>query len=570
MSEQPEKKYAVQLQWGVKIPMRDGVRLNATLYLPKDRPEPRPAIFCLTPYTATREHPEAVYLAERGYAYLAIDVRGRGNSEGEFEPFFNDPADGHDVVEWIASQPYCNGQVASRGISYVGFTQWAAVRGGARRLATIVPSAPCWVGLDYPFRFNVFFSPFLAQWLLATSGKVLQAEMLDDQDFWRKRYLEFLESGLPFRECDKFFGFHSKPFREWLEHPHQEDYWDRANPTPEQLANLKMPVLSLTGVYDGDQPGTIEFYRQHLKNAGASAEHYLVIGPWDHARVRNPAAEFMTFKCGPDSVVDMKKLHGDWYAWTMENGEKPAFLKQKVAYYVMDAEKWRYADTLDEITAQVRMLHLDSITNPADDYQAGTLSPQPAARTEPDHYIYDPRDLSVARLEASQARTGALDEGVDLAALSGKLTYHSAPFEVDTEVSGFFGLTAWLSIDQPDTDISAYLFDVGLDGRAVYLASQILRARYREGLRVEKLINSTEPLPYEFNRFFFVSRRIRKGHRLRLVIGPSVSMGWQRNYNSGKPVADESVEDARTVTVRLHHDAAHPSVLTVPIGRPES
>lgn len=146
------------------------------------------------------------------------------------------------------------------------------------------------------------------------------------------------------------------------------------------------------------------------------------------------------------------------------------------------------------------------------------------------------------------------------------LFYHSEPFERDTEVSGIFKLTAWISLDQPDTDFMAMIFDVGDDGASVYLTQQILRARYREGLRVEKLIDTAEPLCYDFDRFFFVSRRIGKGHRLRLMIGPNHSIYWQKNYNSGKANAEETMQDARTATVKLFHDAAHPSALYVPIG----
>jgi len=97
-----------------------------------------------------------------------------------------------------------------------------------------------------------------------------------------------------------------------------------------------------------------------------------------------------------------------------------------------------------------------------------------------------------------------------------------------------------------------------------------MRARYREGLRVEKLISTEKPLRYEFDRFFFVSRLIRKDCRLRLVFRPNHNLKWQKNYNSGKPVVDETMADARTVTVRLYHDAAHPTTLSVPIGRPDA
>jgi putative CocE/NonD family hydrolase len=562
----------VQIRYGVKIPMRDGVFLDATLYLPKNLPKPRPAIFSLTPYSADREYPEGLWLAQHGLPTLAIDVRGRGNSGGEFAPFFNDPNDGHDIVEWIAKQPYCNGKVGARGISYVGFTQWAAVRGNPEHLATIVPSAPCWVGLDYPLRHNIFYT-FLAPWLIFTRGKANQLSVMADETNWAKTQVKFLQSGMPFKEMDAFFGFESKPFREWMQHPHQEEYYDRANPTPEQLANLKIPVLSLTGMYDGDQPGTLEFHRQHLKHGGGNAQHYLVIGPWDHPRVRNPAAEFLGLKVGPDSVVDMKKLHRDWYAWTMEDGAKPDLLKKKVAYYVMVADKWRYADTLEEVTARHETLYLQSTVNPKDVFASGALSSAPsAARAKPDTYVYDPRDLKYPMLESTltSAYYNLSDQLLVLSSAGSKLIYHSAPFERDTEVSGFFKFTAWIAIDQPDTDFNVSIYDIGPDGSSVYLTEQNFRARYREGLRIEKLINTKEPLRYDFDRFFFVSRRIATDHRLRLVVRPNHTIKWQKNYNSGKPVAEETMADARTVTVTLFHDQKYPSVLNVPMGQPET
>src|SRR5439155_8486602 len=115
------------LQWGIKIPMRDKVELNATLYLPKSASAiagRTPVIFTLTPYISDSYHARGAYFASHGYAFALVDVRGRGNSGGEFEPFVNDPRDGHDLVEWFAKQPYCDGKVAMWGGSYAGFDQW--------------------------------------------------------------------------------------------------------------------------------------------------------------------------------------------------------------------------------------------------------------------------------------------------------------------------------------------------------------------------------------------------------------------------------------------------------------
>ncbi|MEY2560996.1 MAG: uncharacterized protein QOG51_1411, partial [Verrucomicrobiota bacterium] len=140
------------MRWGVKIPMRDKVELNATLYLPKtpDGSAPKtPVIFTLTPYISDSYHARAAYFASRGYAFALVDVRGRGNSAGDFEPFAQEPRDGHDVVEWLAQQPFCDGKVTMWGGSYAGFDQWATAKEFPPHLATIVPVASAHPPLDY-------------------------------------------------------------------------------------------------------------------------------------------------------------------------------------------------------------------------------------------------------------------------------------------------------------------------------------------------------------------------------------------------------------------------------------
>ena len=168
---QPPADY--DLRWGVKIPMRDKVELNATLYLPKTpdgSPPKMPVIFTLTPYISDTYHARAAYFASHGYVFALVDVRGRGNSGGEFEPFANEPRDGHDVVEWLAKQPFCDGKVAMWGGSYAGFDQWATAKEFPPHLATIVPAAAAHPGLDYPSYNNIGMT-YDVQWFTLTSGR---------------------------------------------------------------------------------------------------------------------------------------------------------------------------------------------------------------------------------------------------------------------------------------------------------------------------------------------------------------------------------------------------------------
>ena len=98
----PPDPAQVKFQWGVKIPLRDGVKLNATVYTPRDQKAPAPCVFTLTPYISQSYHDRGMYFASHGYPFLTVDVRGRGNSEGQFRPLIQEARDGHDVVEWLA------------------------------------------------------------------------------------------------------------------------------------------------------------------------------------------------------------------------------------------------------------------------------------------------------------------------------------------------------------------------------------------------------------------------------------------------------------------------------------
>lgn len=567
----PDVAGDVQLSW-TKVPLRDGVDLGATVYLPKGRQAPLPCVFTLTPYGSdSPERDPGMYFAAHGVPFLTVDTRGRNDSQGQFTPFIQEARDGYDVVEWIAAQRYCDGKVAMWGGSYAGYDQWAVAKERPPHLATIAPAAAAMPGMTV-MSYNGVFRPTEMQWLTLTSHRSSQWSIYDDHSYWDRLYLELFKSGAPFRQLDRLSGNLDTVFPQWVQHPHPDAYWDRFNPTPEQYARLSIPILTVTGSNDGEQPGALGFYRQHMRygNAEAKQRHYLVIGPWNHAGTRIPKAEVGGVTFGPASLVDLMELETEWYAWTMGGSPRPAFLQDRVAYYVMGAEKWRYADSLEAVTAESRPYFLDSVDNPTEVLASGSLDRAPRAQGRQDHYTYDPRDTSGAELEADTSPGSLIDQRFAYAARGKALVYHSAPFERDTEISGFLRLSLWLAIDQPDTDFSVSVYEIQPDGSSIRLGADWMRARYRQGLRQEQLIHASEPLRYDFEHFTFVSRQIKKGSRLRLIVGPLNSIYFEKNYNTGGVVADESMKDARPVHVVLYHDKDHPSALYVPIGRAES
>jgi putative CocE/NonD family hydrolase len=560
-----ETEKNVDFMWGVRIPMRDGIRLNATVYKPK-KTDAAPVIFTLTPYIGDTYHSRALYFAQNGYAFALVDCRGRGNSEGEFEPQVNEERDGNDVVEWLATQPWCNGSVAMWGGSYAGFDQWMTLKAFPSHLKTIVPAAAAHCGVDFPIFKNISF-PYIMQWLTFTSGVTGNNNLFGEQSFWIEKFREMYLNHRPFKELDQIVGNSSKHFQTWLQHPTQDEYWDRMSLSSPEYDRINIPILTITGHYDADQPGAMHYYRQHMQSSSpARDKHYLIIGPWDHAGTRTPNKEFGGLTFGEASLLDMNKLHKEWYDWTLKKGPQPEFLKKRVAYYLMGAEEWKYSDTLESISKETMRLYLNSANGQASGvFHSGTMDSTLSSTAQPDRWVYDPLDTRPVELEHEEIKDYLTDQRYALNLFGNGLVYHSLPFDTDTEITGYLKFVVWIALDVPDTDFQVNVSEIMFNGKHILLAQDFLRARYHESLRKEKLITLGEVNRYEFNGFTFFSRRLAKNSRLRLIISSPNSIHIQKNYNNGGMIAEESGQNARVAHVTLYHDADHPSCLELPI-----
>ncbi len=562
----------VQIEWGKDIPLRDGVTLSATLYLPASAAHPAPCIVTMTPYIAQTYHDQGMYFAERGFPFVCVDVRGRGNSGGEFDPFAQELPDGHDVVVWLAKQPFCDGRVATWGGSYAGLNQWNTARARPEALKTIVPVASPYMGVDFPMRRNIAF-PYLLQWLTLVWGHTSQDKLFwSNERFWGERFRTWFDAGCSFAELDVFLGCSSNIFQQWISHPKRDDFWDCQNPSSDEYASIDIPILTITGIYDDDQSGALQHYKQHVESHGGieRANHYLVIGPWDHAGTRSPQRDFSGLHFGEASLVDLQRLHLDWYNWVFRGHSKPSFLQAPVTYYVVGADCWRYAGSLDRVTKQETSFYLHAVSNPIDVFGSGVLRNVRPTQARVDTYVHDPRTCDWSALEATVDPEDRTDQRMVLARSGHQLVYHSERFIEDIEIAGFFRFNAWISLDQPDADLRVTIYEVDGSGRSKQLGYDQIRARYRSCAKSEVLVDTKEPLLYTFDEFTFIAAVIPTGSRLRLVLDSNHSIYTQRNWNSGGPVSWESCRDARVVTIALHDSPDRPCELFIPLGRAES
>jgi putative CocE/NonD family hydrolase len=562
-------------RFDVWIPLRDGTRLHAARYDALEASGPGPCLVTLTPYTADGNHRPARYLAERGYTAIVVETRGRGDSGGEFRPF-DEAEDGHDIVEWLARQPYCDGQVGMFGGSYAGYAQWATAKTRPPHLATIVPAASAAPGIDLPMRNNISL-PYAARWLTLTSGRTQHGGAFGDSPMWTATFREFLDSGLPFPELGSFVGNQAATFREWASHPVLDDYWDARRPTAEEYEHIDIPILSITGTYDAAQPGALHYYREHMRSTSrrASDNHHLILGPWEHSGTRSPIAAFGGITLGAECLVDLLALHVEWFDWVMRAGEKPEFLEDAVAYYTMGRDEWRFADSLESVAARTAPLFLTDTTT---GIEGGRLS-ETRRDAAPAAYTYDPLDprridvegtlrdpQPLVLLRPTHPTDDLADDTLVEAERGWSFIWDGERLEEEATVSGFFRLEAWISIDQPDTDFKVAVYEVRDGGHVQLLSSDVKRARHRESLHDSRCVDSGVPHLFRFDGFTFVSKELARGSRLRLTLGPLDSIYWQRNYNSDRPVAEQTRLDARPVVVTLYQDESHPSALYVPYG----
>ena len=252
----------------------------------------------------------------------------------------------------------------------------------------------------------------------------------------------------------------------------------------------------------------------------------------------------------------------------MKRGQRPEFLKKRVAYYVTGAEEWKYADSLPAIPTTRRRLYLGSPNGRTGSaFDSGVMGRDKPKRGKPDRFTYNPLDVRPAEMEREEVKNYLTDQRYALNLFDAGRVYHSQPFTRDTEITGRLTFVAWLSMNVPDTDLLVDVYEITLSGQSIALAQDAVRARYRRSLKRARLVEPGAILRYAFKSFFTISRRIATGSRLRLVIRASNSIYLQKNYNSGDAVADETAGDARVAHIRLYHDAQHPSYLEIPVAR---
>jgi predicted acyl esterase len=508
------------------VAMADHIKLATDVYLPGDGKGKYPAIVVRTTYGRRQAGSLLGATATaRGYALVSQDVRGRGQSEGEPAIIFaNDGLgehhDGHDALEWIAKQPWCNGKIGSWGGSALGITQNMAA-----------PTAPDELKAQFVV---VAFSDYYSQGVY--QGGAFRTQLIE-------RWLR--GNGIIKRNLETFVA-----------HPRYDDFWKQLS-FERQANKVRAPAVYTGGWYDIFLQGTINAFTevQHHGGEGAKGKCRLVIGPLGHGtfnELKYPANAAKRPACD-DAFA--------WFDYVLK-GKDNAIAKEKaVHYYVMGdptnltapGNYWRHADDWPPASHETPFyFHRD-----------GTLARETSPAGEGSKtYSYDP--------QSPVPNLGGQELGVPLGPMDQRsienrpdvLLFTSSVLEQPVEVTGRLAAKLFVSSDCPDTDFTVKLTDVYPDGRSMLVTDGILRARYHQSLEKEALLEPGQV--YELNvDLWSTSLVFNKGHRIRIAVSSSNSPRFEANPNTGKPFRAD--KETRVAHNTLHLSAKYPSRILLPV-----
>lgn len=625
--------YDVVIARSVKCTARDGVKLSVDIYRPSRNGEPLagpfPAIVTRSPYdTRSGKGPSGQarngeYFARRGYIYVVQDARGRFESEGEFILLdAKEGEDGHDVIEWLAALPYCNGMIGTQGSSLRAWNQSATAIQRPPHLKAMWVNQAGSNAFMHALRHHGTLELRWLAWLMTNSihsqeahaDPALQAELVRHSEKmleWLTR-LPWSEGNSPLSSLPKW----EKLALEYYRNADFSDYW--MNPTlnfeayRNQTADI--PTVYSGAWYDSYPRATIKNFTDLI---GKLSHQYLLMGGGVHGgpNLDNPLAGDVDM--GPTAPIkgnlakDRLELMLQFFDRFLKGDESAWADRPKVQYFHMGGNggknpagklvhggEWRSCTQWPPlgVVSEDWYLHAD-----------GSLSKTQPGASEPSRFTFDPakpmptvasnvssmtqnlppfprmmRTGDPITLRESVVLQGAADQvthpGVrgaeapygDLADRPDVLSFTTPPFAEDTDVVGGPEVEIHLSSDAPDTDIFVQLQDVypqseaWPDGYRMNLCESIFRVRYRDSFEKPSLMKEGEVVKVRFE-LYPTSNVFKAGHRLRVLVSSSSFPRFDVNPNTGEPIGYHT--HMRKAVNAVHHDPEHPSRVILPVLR---
>ena len=542
VAEDEGRRY--EIRTNIPVTMPDGATVCVVLVRPRAARDPLPALFQFTIYadslTWTRD---ALLAAAHGYGGVTGHSRGKACSPDRAVPYVHDGADAAAVIDWIAAQPWSDGRVGMYGGSYSGFTAWAAAKHMPPALKAIMVGAPAAPGVDVPMERNVFLN-FVYPWpFYTTNDRWLDNATYGDFRRWNRLNREWYVSGRPYRELEKIDGTPNPGFAEWLAHPTLDAYWRATLPQGQEYARINVPILQTAGYFFGGPGAATWYFLEHYRHNPA-AQHYLLIGPYDHFQAQrgvvttlgDTATFFAGYAIDPVAQIDIvQRLRYQWFDHVLRGAPMPALIRDRFNYQLMGANVWKHAPHITPASSSSLRLFLSPVRSGG----RYTLSSAPAASRAGIVHSVDLADRSDA--DAGFVG-GILDGTIDTA---NAVTLISEPLTEPMEVTGLLSGRLDLITNKRDFDFSITFYELMPDGQYFQLPPYMSRASHVGSLTDRRLLTPGARESLEFvSHMRMISRQLGAGSRLVMVLGIMKNPRQQINYGTGGDVSDEAIADA--------------------------
>lgn len=550
--------YDVKKEFHVKVPMRDGVLLSADIF----RPEAAgtfPVILMRTPYDNNSLIAKGIQYAQRGYALVAQDCRGRYDSAGEFYAWHNEIKDGYDTQEWIGRQPWCNGKIGTAGGSYLGLVQWLAAPLRSQYLKTMVPRVITSNFYDSPnYSGGAFQLALNMLWGFRQLGRT-------NQNIEHYNWPELFRT-LPLITADEAAGRKITFWKDWVRHPSYDDYWKEVS-IEEKYEQINVPALIMGGWYDLYSKQAFVNYNGMVQRGGTEEARKgtkMIMGAWPHPLSASTITGEVDF--GADSKYDLEGMELRWFDYWLKGIDNGIMNEAPIKLFIMGANYWRDEYEWPLARTQYVNYYFHSSGKANSLSGDGALSTTLPEDGPPDRYIYNP-DNPVPTLGGNNCCSpdivawGAYDQR-PAEQRNDVLVYTTPPLAEDIEVTGPIFVKLYASSSAPDTDFTAKLLDVFPDGYTMNLCDGIIRARYQESFEEAKLMKPGTV--YEFTIDCWVTGNVFKaGHRIRVELSSSNFPRFDRNPNTGHEFGMDS--ELSIAEQKVYHNKNYPSHIILPV-----
>ncbi|AMN46184.1 hypothetical protein ACG33_03500 [Steroidobacter denitrificans] len=574
----------ILIERDVMVEMRDGVRVATDVYRPDDGKR-HPVLVNGHVYNNDQflvVH-ELIFspliAAQRGYAVVVQEVRGRAGSEGTWRPYTQIREDAYDTVEWAAAQPWSNGDVGLYGACALGTM---AVQGAVAAPPHLKAVFAYETAIDYlsgwTYSNGALELGFQMSWIwtaLATDtirrmglAPAAEQEMLNKLAT-ASRDMNGSASFLPLIDFPPFQNGAAPYWREWLSHPSYDEFWQEADAVA-RAGNVNVPVLHMTSWYDTCLRGHLDMAKALAERSDPSVrdKHRLILGPWDHSAYYNKRPTCAGQRdFGADVFTGPELLGGlalGWFDHWLRGQPLKVLPENGVRYYQMGENVWKEAPSWPPAHTPVRY-YLHSAGHANSRMGDGTLDTRPADAEPRDSYVYDPLDPvpTCGGRSMVGVPTGVEDQA-EVEKRQDVLVYTTPRLAEALAIAGPITVTLHASSSAEDTDFTAKLVDVEPSGYCANIAEGIVRARYRNSREHAEFLEPGKITEFTID-LWDVAHTFQANHCIRLEISSSNFPRFDRNLNSKVTPALGSAADAQKAVQQIFHDTRYPSCLTLPV-----